>query len=345
MRGSSSRRSLLRLAALWGLSVAAGCTDAAPGSKDAPIEILNVSYDATGALYEDIGIAFARTWHDKTGQSVIVRRSHGGSGKQARAVIDGLEADVVTLGLGFDIDAIARNGRVRPDWSSRLPSRGSPFTSIIVFLVRKGNPRGIRDWPDLLQPGLGVITPNPKTSGGARWNYLAALGFAREKSGGDPAQAEDFVRRLYANVPVLDTSARGSMTTFLARGIGDVLIAWENEALYASRAIDPGQYEVIVPSASILAETPVAVVDAVVDKRRTREVAEAYLNFLYGDEGQAIAGAHYFRPRLAGARAARRDLFADVRLYSIDDFGGWEKAQREHFGDGGSFDRIFEVRR
>jgi sulfate/thiosulfate transport system substrate-binding protein len=302
------------------------------------ITLLNVSYDPTRELYTAVNAAFARQWEAKTGQKVKIEQSHGGSGKQARAVIDGLEADVVTLGLAYDIDAIAKAGAVHADWASRLPEHATPYTSMIVFLVRKGNPKGIKDWDDLVKPGLGVITASPKTSGGARWNYLAAWGYAI-KRGGDDAKAREFVTQLYHNVPVLDSGARGSTTTFVERGIGDVLLAWENEALLAVEKLGKDKVEIVVPSISILAEPPVAVVDRNVDKRGTREVATAYLQFLFSPEGQKIGAQNYYRPRDPAAAAAA--MFAKVQLFTIDEvFGGWSKAQPTHFNDGGVFDQI-----
>jgi sulfate/thiosulfate transport system substrate-binding protein len=319
----------------------------AAGAAQADTTLLNVSYDPTRELYADVNAAFAKHWKAKTGETVAVRQSHGGSGKQARAVIDGLEADVVTLALAYDVDALADRGKLIPsDWQKRLPHNSSPYTSTIVFLVRKGNPRAVRDWDDLVKPGVAVITPNPKTSGGARWNYLAAWGYALKKFGNDEARARDFVGRLYANVPVLDSGARGSTITFTERGIGDVLISWENEAFLAVQELGPGKFDIVVPSISILAEPPVTLVDKVVDKRGTRRVAEAYLQFLYSDEGQDIAGKHYYRPRDARAAAKYAKTFPKLNLFTIDDvFGGWQKAQKTHFADGGVFDRIYLVQK
>jgi len=305
------------------------------------ITLLNVSYDPTRELYQDFNAAFARYWKEKTGVVVQVRQSHGGSGKQARAVIEGLEADVVTLALAYDIDALHIHGQLLPaDWRSRLPQGSCPYTSTIVFLVRQGNPKQIRDWDDLVRPGVGVITPNPKTSGGARWNYLAAWGYARHRYGSDE-KARDFVQRLFRNVPVLDSGARGSTTTFVQRGIGDVLLAWENEALLALREMGRDKVQIVVPSESILAEPPVAVVDRYADKHGTREVATAYLQYLYSAEGQEIAARHYYRPRDPQVAARYAEQFPPLKLFTIDDeFGGWAKAQAEHFADGGIFDRI-----
>jgi len=311
-------------------------------SAQADVSLLNVSYDPTRELYQDFNAAFAKHYKAKSGETVNVRQSHGGSGKQARAVIDGLEADVVTLALAYDIDAVAERGYLPADWQKRLPHNSAPYTSTIVFLVRKGNPKGIRDWDDLVKPGISVITPNPKTSGGARWNYLAAWGYALKKNTNDEAKAKDFVARLFRNVSVLDSGARGSTTTFTERGIGDVFISWENEAYLAVKELGPEKYEIVTPSLSILAEPPVALVDKVADKHATRKVAEAYLNYLYSEEGQDIAGRHYYRPRDAKAAAKYAKSFAKVNLFTIDDaFGGWQKAQKTHFADGGVFDQIY----
>ena len=325
------------------LCLAVACSkDPGPSGSDKEVALLNVSYDPTRELYAAINAGFARQWEARTGQKVTIEQSHAGSGKQARAVIDGLEADVVTLGLAYDIDAIAKAGLIRPDWATRLPDHAAPFTSTIVFLVRKGNPKAIKDWDDLVKPGIQVITPNPKTSGGARWNYLAAWGFA-VKRGGDEAAAKKFVTDLYKNVPVLDSGARGATTTFVQRGIGDVLIAWENEAFLATEKLGKDQFEIIVPSSSILAEPPVSLVDKVVDKRGTRKAAQAYLEFLYSAEGQEIAARHYYRPQLAAVLAKYAKTFPKVALFTIDEvFGGWAKAQKTHFDDGGIFDRIYE---
>jgi len=302
------------------------------------VKLLNVSYDPTRELYGAINTAFAKQWEAKTGQTVTIEQSHGGSGKQARAVIDGLQADVVTLALAYDIDAIAKSGQIHADWGGRLPNKSAPYTSTIVFLVRKGNPKAIKDWDDLVKPGIGVVTPNPKTSGGARWNYLAAWGYAI-KHGGDDAKARAFVTALYKNVPVLDSGARGATTTFVERGIGDVLLAWENEARLAVDKLGKDKVEIVVPTVSILAEPPVTVVDSNVDKRGTREVATAYLEFLYTPEGQKIAAQNYYRPRDAAAAAAA--AFPAIQLFTIDEvFGGWTKAQPTHFDEGGVFDQI-----
>ncbi len=308
------------------------------------VNLLNVSYDPTRELYVDFNKAFAAHWQKKTGEVVTVRQSHGGSGRQARSVIDGLDADVVTLALAYDIDELhAKAGLIPADWQKRLPNNSSPYTSTIVFLVRKGNPKGIRDWDDLVKPGISVITPNPKTSGGARWNYLAAWGYALRKYGNDAARAERFVADLYKNVPVLDSGARGSLTTFAERGVGDVFLSWENEAFLAVKELGPEKFDIVVPSISILAEPPVAVVDKNVDRKGTRAVAQAYLEFLYSPEGQEIAAQNYYRPRDAKVAARHAQVLnLKVNLFTIDElFGGWTKAQTTHFVDGGVFDRIF----
>ena len=314
------------------------------GCTDSPTTLLNVSYDPTRELYEDYNASFGKYWQDKTGEKVHFKQSHGGSGKQARSVIDGLEADVVTLALAYDIDALAEKAKLIPsDWQSRLPNNSSPYTSTIVFLVRKGNPKGINDWIDLVRPGISVITPNPKTSGGARWNYLAAWAYALKQPGGSETTAKEFVAKLYKNVPVLDPGARGSTTTFIERGIGDVFISWENEALLVVKELGKDQFEIVLPSLSILAEPPVTVVDKVVDKKGTRVLAQAYLEYLYTPEGQEIAARHYYRPRLAATAAKYSAQFPEVNLFTIDEvFGGWKKAQATHFGDGGSFDQIYQ---
>jgi len=307
----------------------------------AQTQLLNVSYDPTRELYVDVNAAFARFWKAKSGQDVRFRQSHGGSGSQARAVIDGLEADVVTLALAYDIDAIAQSGLIDKAWQKRLPQNSSPYTSTIVFLVRNGNPKGIKDWGDLVRPGVQVITPNPKTSGGARWNYLAAWEFAKRRAGGNDAKAREFVTALFKNVPVLDSGARGATTTFVQRGIGDVLLAWENEA-YLALEEEKGKVQIVVPSVSILAEPPVAVVDKVAAKKGTKAVAEAYLQFLYSPEGQEIAAKHYYRPRDEKVAARHGSRFAKVQLFTIDQaFGGWQTAQKTHFADGGTFDQIY----
>ena len=305
--------------------------------------LLNVSYDPTREFYVEFNAAFAAYWKKQTGEAVSIQQSHGGSSKQARSVIDGLEADVVTLGVPSDIDAIAGNGLTGKDWEARLPEHSSPYTSTIIFLVRKGNPKGIKDWSDLVKPGIAVITPNPKTSAGARWNYLAAWGWALDQWGNDDAKARDFVARLYKNVPVLDSGARGSTVTFTQRGVGDVLIAWENEAFLAIKEAGEGSFDVVVPSESVLAEPPVAVVDSVVDRKGTRKVAEAYLKYLYSPEGQEIAAKWHYRPRLADVAAKHADEFPKLKLFTVDEkFGGWAKAQPTYFGDGGVFDQIYK---
>jgi sulfate/thiosulfate transport system substrate-binding protein len=303
--------------------------------------LLNVSYDPTRELYQDFNKAFAANWKAKTGETVNIKTSHGGSGKQARSVIDGLEADVITLALAYDIDAVADHKLLPLDWQKRLPQNASPYTSTIVFLVRKGNPKKINNWPDLARSGVEVITPNPKTSGGARWNYLAAWGYAL-KNGGTPESAKDFVKRIYANTKVLDSGARGSTTTFVERGIGDVLIAWENEAFLAVKELGPDKFEIVTPSVSILAEPPVAVVDKVVDKRGTRKQAEAYLNYLYSPEGQELAAQNYYRPSDAKVAAKYAKQFQPVKLFTLGEyFGTWRQAQKTHFDDGGVFDQIY----
>ncbi len=307
----------------------------------ADISLLNVSYDPTRELYKDVNAAFAAQWKTDKGDTITVNASHGGSGKQARSVIDGLEADVVTLALAYDIDAIAEKGLIAADWQKRLPHNSTPYTSTIVFLVRKGNPKAIKDWNDLIKPGVEVITPNPKTSGGARWNYLAAWGYALKQPGGNDAKAKEFLAALFKNVPVLDTGARGSTTTFVQRGIGDVLLAWENEALLARQELGKDEFEIVVPSISILAEPPIAVVDKVVDKRGTRAVAEGYLKFLYTPAAQELAGKHYYRPYDEKAAAKFASVFPKVNTFTIDEqFGGWQKAQATHFADGGVFDQL-----
>jgi len=315
-----------------------------PARDQGDVTLLNVSYDPTRELYQEVNQAFGRYWKARTGQTVTVRQSHGGSGKQARSVIDGLEADVVTLALAYDIDALHQHTKLLPaTWQARLPNNSAPYTSTIVFVVKKGNPKRVRDWDDLVKPGVSVITPSPKTSGGARWNYLAAWGFALRQSKGDEARAKDFVARLYKNVPVLDSGARGSATTFTQRGIGDVLVSWENEAFLAVKELGPDKFEIVVPSATILAEPPVAVVDRVVDKRGTRAVAQAYLDYLYTEEGQDIAARHYYRPRLAKVATRYASLFPKVTLFTVDEVaGGWQKAQARHFADGGVFDEIYQ---
>jgi sulfate transport system substrate-binding protein len=312
------------------------------GQALAQTTLLNVSYDPTRELYKDFNAAFNKHWQAKTGQDVKVRQSHGGSGKQARSVADGLEADVVTLALGYDIDALAEKKLIPADWQKRFPNNASPYTSTIVFLVRKGNPKAIKDWGDLAKPGIGVITPNPKTSGGARWNYLAAWAWALKQPGGNEQKAKDFLASIFRNVPVLDTGARGATTTFVERGLGDVLIAWENEAILAVNELGKDKFELIYPSLSILAEPPVAMVDKVVEKRGTRLTAQAYLDYLYAEEGQQIAARHYYRPTHPKVAAAYAKQFPKLKLVTIDDtFGGWQKAQKAHFADGATFDQIY----
>jgi sulfate transport system substrate-binding protein len=308
-------------------------------------ELLNVSYDPTRELYQEINAAFAKQWKAKTGREASVQQSHGGSGKQARAVIDGLEADVITLALAYDVDAIAEAGLLAKDWQTRLPHNSAPFTSTIVFLVRKGNPKGIKDWGDLVRPGLQVITPSPKTSGGARWNYLAAWAWALKQPGGSAAAARAYVSKLYANVPVLDPGARGATTTFVQRGLGDVLLAWENEAFLAIKELGPGKVDVVMPSLSILAEPPVAVVDAVAGRHGTGALARAYLEYLFTPEAQEIGARHSYRPRDGAVAKKYAATFPPVRLVTIDEvFGGWQKAQKTHFADGGVFDQIYQPR-
>ena len=307
----------------------------------ADINLLNVSYDPTRELYHEFDAAFARNWKAKTGDNVTVKQSHGGSGKQARSVIDGLQADVVTLALAYDIDAIRDKGLINPGWEQRLQYRSSPYTSTIVFLVRKGNPKKIKDWNDLIKPGVSVITPNPKTSGGARWNHLAAYGYALRQPGGSPQKANEFLGALYKNVPVLDSGARGATTTFVERGIGDVLLAWENEALLALRELGPDKFEIVAPSLSILAEPPVAVVDKNVDKKGTRKVAQAYLEYLYSDEGQDIIAKNYYRPAVDKFAKKYASQFPQIKLFQISELGGWTVAQKTHFADGGIFDQIY----
>jgi sulfate transport system substrate-binding protein len=307
----------------------------------ADVELLNVSYDPTRELYKDFNAVFANHWKKTTGETLNIKTSHGGSGKQARAVIDGLQADVVTLALAYDIDAIAEKGSIAPNWIKRLPDNSAPYTSTIVFLVRKGNPKNIKDWNDLGKPGIDVITPNPKTSGGARWNFLAAWGYALKQPGGNDQKARELVTNIYKNVKVLDSGARGSLTTFTERGIGDVLISWENEAYLSIKELGPDKFDIVTPSLSILAEPSVAVVDKVVDKKGTRKVATAYLEYLYTPIGQEIAARHYYRPRNKEIAAKYSQNFAKVKLFTIEQvFGGWDKAQKTYFGDGGVFDQI-----
>jgi sulfate transport system substrate-binding protein len=328
---------------LWRVAAAAAAVIvlAAPAARAADLTLLNVSYDPTRELYDDYNKAFAKHWEAKTGKKVSIRQSHGGSGKQARTVIDGLQADVVTLALAGDIDALVTQGKLLPaNWQGRLPHNSAPYTSTIVFLVRKGNPKGIKDWGDLARPGVSVITPNPKTSGGARWNYLAGWAWALKQPGGSEATATEYMRKLFRNVPVLDTGARGSLTTFGQRGIGDVFISWENEAFLAKKAIGADKVEIVVPSLSILAEPPVAVVDKVALRRGTADVARAYLEYLYSKEGQEIVAKHYYRPRDPEVAAKYANVFPKVNLVTIADFGGWDAAQKKHFADGAIFDQI-----
>ncbi len=334
------KKTLLTIALV--ASVFSVATPIAASAKD--VTLLNVSYDPTRELYQDFNAAFSKYWQAKTGNKVTVKASHGGSGKQARAIIDGLDADVATLALAYDVDQLYDKGKLIPkDWQKRLPHNSSPYTSTIVLLVRKGNPKNIKDWDDLVKPGVSVITPNPKTSGGARWNYLAAWAFAQKKYGGDEAKTKEFVGKLLKNVPVLDTGARGSTTTFVERGIGDVLIAWENEAFLAQKELGVGKFEIVVPSLSILAEPPVTVVDKFAKKHGTEQVAKAYLDYLYTEEGQEIAAKNYYRPTLESVAKKYESQFPKVNLVKIDEeFGGWQKAQKTHFSDGGTFDQIYQ---
>ncbi len=343
------RRDFIKLSLGTGLAslfpLAGLAATSALGQSATPVTLLNVSYDPTRELYGDFNKAFAAYWKTKTGQDVTIKQSHGGSGKQARSIIDGIDSDVATLALGGDIDAlVTHGGLVMADWQKRLPHNSAPYTSTIVFLVKKGNPKGLKDWDDLIKPGVQVITPNPKTSGGARWNYLAAWAFARRKYGSD-AKAQEYVAKLYMNVPVLDAGARGSTITFVQRGVGDVLLAWENEAFLALKEFGPEKFEIVVPSLSILAEPSVAVVDKVVDKKGTRAVAEEYLKYLYSDEGQDVVGRNFYRPTSDMAKAKYDKQFPKLTLVTIDDaFGGWAKANKEHFADGASFDLGFKSR-
>ncbi|NTW71255.1 MAG: sulfate ABC transporter substrate-binding protein [Eubacteriaceae bacterium] len=349
--GKHKKTTLVVVSALLIASVLAGCSSgkAANGNNETgkePVTLLNVSYDPTRELYQEYNIAFSKYWKEKTGQEVTVQQSHGGSGSQARTVIDGNEADVVTLALAYDIDSInTKDKLIDENWKERLPENSTPYTSTIVFLVRKGNPKNIKDWNDLTKDGVAVITPNPKTSGGARWNYLAALGYALKNNGNDEKQGEEFLKAMYKNVPVLDSGARGSTTTFVERGLGDVLIAWENEAFLSVKEFGDDKFEIVIPSVSILAEPPVSVVDSVVDKKGTRKVAEAYLEYLYGEEGQEIAAKNFYRPRNADVAKKYQAQFPQLELFTIDEvFGGWDKAQSTHFNDGGVFDQIYEAK-
>ncbi len=332
--------------ALIATAVAASTVFAVPAFVQAQEKqtLLNVSYDPTRELYREVDAAFIKHYKDTTGVDLTIRQSHGGSGRQARSVIDGLDADVVTLALAYDIDAIAERGLLDAGWQKRLTGNSSPYTSTIVFLVRKGNPKGIKDWNDLIKPGVSVITPNPKTSGGARWNYLAAWAYALEKNNGDQSKARDFVGALLKNVPVLDTGARGSTTTFVERGQGDVLLAWENEAFLSIKELGPEKFDIVVPSLSILAEPPVAVVDKVVDRKGTRRAAQAYLEWLYTPAAQEIIARNYYRPTDKQVAAKYADTFPKVKLITIDEvFGGWARAQKEHFADGGTFDQVYQL--
>jgi sulfate/thiosulfate-binding protein len=344
MEGRKRHMATMQVKRLIGLAFASVVLLASAGTARAQVKLLNVSYDPTRELYQDINKAFAAQWKQKTGQTVDINQSHGGSGKQARSIIDGLEADVATLALAYDIDAIAQNsGRIKSDWLKRLPNNSAPYTSTVVFVVRKGNPRGIRDWGDLVKPGTSVVTANPKTSGGARWNYLAAWAWADKQFGGDQAKVKDYIRTLYKNVPVLDSGARGSTITFAQRGIGQVLIAWENEAHYLVEEMGKNKFEIITPTISVLAEPSVAVIDKNVDKHGTRAAAEAYLAFLYTPEGQELAAKHYYRPRDVAVAKRHEAKFAKVTLVTVDSaFGGWQKAQKTHFADGGTFDQIYQ---
>ena len=334
-------------AAIGGCSAGgSGQTDGSEPPREAngsQVELLNVSYDPTREFYQEINELFAAEWKEKTGQTVVINQSHGGSGKQSRSVMDGLEADVVTLALAYDIDVLAEVGLISTNWQQKLPENSSPYTSTIVFLVRKGNPKQIRDWDDLVKPGISVITPNPKTSGGARWNYLAAWGYALQKNNGDEAKAKEFVAQLFRNVPVLDSGARGSTTTFVERGIGDVLIAWENEAYLAVNELGTDKFEIVNPSISILAEPPVTMVDKYAEKHGTAEAAKAYLEFLYTPKGQEIAAQHYYRPRSEDVLKAHTPEFPEIEMFTIDEaFGGWAQAQNVHFADQGTFDQIYQ---
>jgi sulfate transport system substrate-binding protein len=331
--------------AATGLALSLTLAAQATSVSAAEVTLLNVSYDPTRELYQEFNAAFAKYWQQKSGRTVEVQQSHGGSSKQSRAVIDGLEADVVTLGLAYDVDAVAESGLLARDWQKRLPHNSCPYTSTIVFLVRRGNPKGIQDWDDLLKPGISIITPNPKTSGNGRWSYLAAWGYAQTKPGGNEQKARAFVTEIYRRVPVLDSGARGSTTTFVQRGLGDILLTWENEAFLAVKELGPGKVEIVVPSKSILAEPPVAVVDKVVDKRGTRAVAQAYLEYLYTPEGQEIAAKNYYRPRLEAVAKKYAAIFPKLPLVTVDELlGGWQKAQKAHFADGGIFDQIYQPR-
>jgi len=334
---------VLNKAAMFSVIVSAGLAVGSQAAAEEKLALLNVSYDPTRELYEEFNAAFAQHWKAETGQAVMIRQSHGGAGKQARAVIDGLKADVVTLALAYDIDMMHKQaGLIPADWQKRLPYNSCPYTSTIVFLVRKGNPKGIKDWDDLVRPDVSVITPNPKTSGGARWNYLAAWSFASTTYSGDESKVLEFMKKLYENVPVLDTGARGSTNTFVQRRIGDVFLAWENESLLVTKRLRPGEFEIVVPSVSILAEPPVTVIDKVVDKRGTRKVATAYLEYLYSEVGQELIAKHFYRPRMPEVAKKYADRYPKVKLITVDDeFGGWQAAHTRHFAEGGLFDQIF----
>ncbi|MBP1995266.1 sulfate ABC transporter substrate-binding protein [Paenibacillus eucommiae] len=336
------RTSLLVLIVITSLTILTACGSKKEAAQN--IEFLNVSYDPTRELYDNYNKAFAKYWLDKTKENVTFKQSHGGSGKQARSVIDGIEADVVTLALAYDIDSISEKGFLGADWQKQFKDNSTPYTSTIVFLVRKGNEKGIKDWDDLVKPGVQVITPNPKTSGGARWNYVAAWGYALKKNNNDEAKAQEFVEKLFKNVPVLDSGARDATNTFVQRGIGDVLLAWENEAYLSIKEFGEDKYEIVSPSISVLAEPPVAVVDKIVDKKGTRKIAEAYLEYLYSEEGQTIAAENFYRPRLESVAEKFKDRFQKIELFTIDDpaFGGWKKTQETHFADKGIFDQIYK---
>jgi len=335
---------VLLISLIIGIFVGCGKQNSTSESdRKSTVELLNISYDPTRELYTKFNKSFADYWKEKTGQNVLINQSHGGSGKQGRSVIEGLDADIVTLALGYDIDQISKAGLIDKDWQSEFKDNSSPYTSTIVFLVRKGNPKNIKDWNDLTRNDVSVITPNPKTSGGARWNYLAAWAYAAEKNNGNQEAAKDFVSKLYSNVKVLDSGARGATTTFVERGMGDVLLAWENEAYLSLNELGKDKFEVVVPSLSILAEPPVAIVDEVVDKRGTSEIAKAYLDYLYTKEGQEIAAQNYYRPRDKEIAEKYKDKFPDIKLVTVDgEFGGWAKAQETHFADGGTFDQIYQ---
>jgi sulfate/thiosulfate-binding protein len=346
-RAKSVRVYLLVIALALIVTSLAGCgkqeatADKAGTQAAEPVKLLNVSYDPTRELYKEFNESFAAYWKNKTGQTVTIQQSHGGSGAQARTVREGIEADVVTLALAQDIDELQKAGLIADGWEKRLAQNSTPYTSTIVFLVRKGNPKNIKDWDDLVKPGVSVITPNPKTSGGARWNHLAAWGYALKKYNNDENQAKEFITKLYQNVPVLDTGARGATTTFVERGIGDVLLAWENEALLAEKELGKDKFEIVAPSLSVLAEPPVAVVDKIVDKKGTRQVAEAYLQYLYTDQGQEIAAKNYYRPRAEAVAAKYTGQFPKLNLFTIADLGGWASVHEKHFKDGGLFDQIY----